>query len=344
MPVGQGTAPLAQGGAHHIHDDGVALVVAHGGSSPSGTAFACRCRRYRDDRHRTPSTVARPAPVARSSATPLLRPVGPSPVPTRSAGGRGPAPSAPPARRGPAPRRPGPRRVPAVGHRAVLEHHGGAGDLQHPVDLLLDDEQRRSGAVDLPQPVVDRVDHHRGQTEGDLVGHQQSGWCDQHLGQRQHALLAPGQGPPVLAPALTEHREGGVRLLERAGDALAPAALAEGQPEVLLHREVGEDTPALGHVGRAGPGDLVRRKPGDVQAAQADGALGTGQQSGHHAGHGRLAGTVGADQGGDPAFRHVEGDVEQGPVRAVAGADTDDLQGRRRPPDRGRPGHAVTPR
>ena len=67
-----------------------------------------------------------------------------------------------------------------------------------PVDLLLDDEQRRAGLVDLAQPLVDGVDHHRGQSEGDLVGHQQLGRADQHLGQRQDALLTPRQGAPVL--------------------------------------------------------------------------------------------------------------------------------------------------
>ena len=31
VPVGQRPAPLAQGRAHHVDDDGVALVVTHGG-------------------------------------------------------------------------------------------------------------------------------------------------------------------------------------------------------------------------------------------------------------------------------------------------------------------------
>ena len=222
-----------------------------------------------------------------------------------------------------------PGRVTAVGHRAVLEDHRRAGQVEDPVHLLLDHQQGGARPVDLPQALVDGVDDHRRQPERDLVGHQQAGGEHQDLGQREHALLAAGQGPPVLAAALAQHREGLVGPGQRVGHALATPSLAEDQPQVLLHGQAGEHPPALGHVGRPGPGDLVGGQAGDVLAAQPDGAGGAGQQAGHHPGHRRLAGAVGADQGGHPAAGHRKGDVEQGPVGPVAGADVVDLEGRR---------------
>jgi hypothetical protein len=168
----------------------------------------------------------------------------------------------------------------------VLEDDRGHGDVEHPVDLLLDDEQRRPGLVDLGQPLVDGVDHHRGQAEGDLVRHQQPGRSHQDLGQRQDALLPSREGATLLLAPRAEHGEGLEGAVEGSGHALAAAPLSEGQSEVLLDGQTGEDAPALGHVGRTGPGDLVGGQPGDVLAGQPDGARRAGQQTGDHAGHG----------------------------------------------------------
>ena len=84
---------------------------------------------------------------------------------------------------------------------AVLEDNGLLGQLERPVDLLLDHQEGGPGPVDLAQPVVDGVDHHRGQAQGELVGHEQAGRDHQHLGQREEPLLAARQGPARAACA-----------------------------------------------------------------------------------------------------------------------------------------------
>ena len=86
------------------------------------------------------------------------------------------------------------------------------------------------GLVDLAQALVDGVDDHRGQSQRDLVGHQQAGRKDQDLGQGQHALLAAGQGPPVLSAPLAQHRKGVVGPGQGIRDALAASPLTEDQP------------------------------------------------------------------------------------------------------------------
>ena len=59
--------------------------------------------------------------------------------------------------------------------------------------------------MDLLQPLVDGVNDDRRQPERELVGDQQAGGDDQHLGQRQHALLTARQrSRSLLSPFLED--------------------------------------------------------------------------------------------------------------------------------------------
>ena len=130
-----------------------------------------------------------------------------------------------------------PARVTFVGDGAVIQHDGPVRQLQDPVDLLLDHHQRSAVAIDLLESLVHRVDDHRGQAQGQLVGHQDLGRHHEDLRQRQQALLPAGEGAPRLTTTLTENGKGRVGALEVLLE-LAPAGpLAEGQRQVLLHRQ-----------------------------------------------------------------------------------------------------------
>ena len=130
MPVGQRPTPLAHGGADHVDDDGVALVGAHGGLHPPSRWISLL-------RLRGPVPAAA-APTAPLGVAPVLVTVGGSPTAGR------------PARRSPraditsSTAAMAPSAGTAVGHRAVLEDHRGAGQFEHPVDLLFDHQQGRA--------------------------------------------------------------------------------------------------------------------------------------------------------------------------------------------------------
>ena len=64
--------------------------------------------------------------------------------------------------------------------------------------VLLHDEQGRAEVLELRQPLVDLVDNDRRQPERQLVHDQQARRVGEHTGEREHALLAAGQGPAEL--------------------------------------------------------------------------------------------------------------------------------------------------
>ncbi len=102
----------------------------------------------------------------------------------------------------------------------------------------------------------------------------------------------------------------GLQQLGRAGPGL-PAAVAQEQRhggDVVEHRAVREEAGLLDDVsdGAAQFGGVL---PGDVLAADADGAGGRLDHPVDHAQGGRLAATGGSDEDGHAAFRHVEGEV-----------------------------------
>ena len=84
-------------------------------------------------------------------------------------------------------------------------------------------------------------------------------------------MLAAGEGAAGLPTARPQDGEGVVGPLQRLGYRPPASALAEGQLEVLLDGQVGEDPATLGDVRSARPGDLVRGQPGDRRDRSAAG-------------------------------------------------------------------------
>ena len=101
-----------------------------------------------------------------------------------------------------------------------------------------------------------------------------------------------------------------------------------GQPQILADLEVGKDLTPFGDVADPEPERAMRRLAGDVLALEAHGA-GPGWGEPHdRAQRGGLAGAVAAEEHGDLARRHREGDVAQHVALAVEGLERLDRQQR----------------
>jgi hypothetical protein len=221
--------------------------------------------------------------------------------------------------------------APAVGRsvegdRAAVEHDDAAGEGEDPVDLLLHDEHGRARGEDAVEHGVDLGGVDRVEAERQLVGHEHTRLERQDPGEGEDALLAARQGAGELVAALAEAGEGREGLVEDAGPTAPAEPAAERQRQVLLDGEGGEHRPALGGVGHAGPGDLVRRAARHVAAADHHAPGRGSHQAGRHPGHRRLPHAVGADDrhrvpGPDPQ-RHAE----QRPEPAVPGVDPVELE------------------
>src|SRR5215831_9661813 len=95
-----------------------------------------------------------------------------------------------------------------------------------------------------------------------------------------------------------------------------------------------KDLTTLRDVADAHAEDDVRGPAGDVLAVEAHSASSRRRQP-HDRAEGRaLAGAIPAEQGGDLAFRHLEGDTTEHLALAVEGLDRSDLQ----------EGHAMPPK
>ena len=84
------------------------------------------------------------------------------------------------------------------------------------------------------------------------------------------------------------------------------------QHEVLTHRQAQEELGLLERAGQPPARPRPGRGIGDVLTAQVHPAGVRPQQAGEHAEEGRLAGAVRADQAGDLARLHLDGDVGEG--------------------------------
>ncbi len=111
----------------------------------------------------------------------------------------------------------------------------------------------------------------------------------------------------------------------RVGDLAAALAGVGARAEVLVHRELGEDAPALHDLGDAAPHDGGRVEPLDLGPLERDAALRDlaavdVEQAGDGSQRGRLPGAVGPEQGHDLALGHLERDPaqhERGALRSL---------------------------
>ena len=124
-------------------------------------------------------------------------------------------------------------------------HHDGVlGHLESEVSELLDHNDGHPLTRQLLHHAVERLDDDRSQAHGELVEEQEP-WPRRHgPGHGKHLLLPSGHGPRLLMPSRRELR----KMLEGSMfDLFAGGPTMGHHPEVLLHRQVGEDALSLGN-------------------------------------------------------------------------------------------------
>ena len=130
-------------------------------------------------------------------------------------------------------------------------------------DVLLDQQDRNAVGIDAPNQREQFLDQQRRQAERRLVENHQLGFGHQAAADGEHLLLAARQRAGALRTALAQAREDRKHALAvlRAARAGAPVA---AEIEILAHREIGEDAPALRHMDKSARDDrgrlLTRRR------------------------------------------------------------------------------------
>ena len=140
----------------------------------------------------------------------------------------------------------------------------------------------------------------RSKAERRLVEEQYPGPREQGARDDQHLPFAAGQRGSQLVSAVGQRLEAFVLLLHR-GRASRPLSPPRHHPDpqVLLHGELGDHALSLGHVGDAGPDDLLRALARHVVVGQQDPAAARSDHAAHRAEQRRLARAVRAQHRGN---------------------------------------------
>src|SRR6266851_8272132 len=143
-----------------------------------------------------------------------------------------------------------------------------AADLQRNRQFLLDQQHRSPALGYLLDQGADEFDHHRGQSLGRLIDHDQAWIAHQRATNRQHLLLAARQNPGWSFCALAKPREQVEHLLHRPPRASVAAALTHHQ--ILAHRQSRKDLALLRDIAEPSAGDLVWLKSDHLPARKFD--------------------------------------------------------------------------
>ena len=181
------------------------------------------------------------------------------------------------------------------------------------------------GAVQFLDRLEDELDDEGREAQRRLVEQEQARTRHQGAGDCQHLLLAARQRTAALRLALLEDG----KHLEGAGDILVEklwVAHRGAHLQILEHGHAREYAAALGRLRDAELGNLVDGRLGDVLAVEVDrtGARARRAANCHH--QGRLARTVGADEGDDLPGIDVHVDALERLDLAVEGLNTPDLE------------------
>src|SRR5581483_469467 len=129
----------------------------------------------------------------------------------------------------------------------------------------------------------------------------------------EHLLLAAGERAGVLLGALFQARE----KPEYARERPAAVTLLVSDDQVLAHRKMREDTPALRHERDAFARDHIRCEARNRLAEEPHGAFARRQEADHGVHARRLAGAVAAKEREYPALAQREGDAMEHVAFAV---------------------------
>ena len=149
----------------------------------------------------------------------------------------------------------------AFSHDAAPRDHVAAmGVMQGRHDVLLDEDDRRAGPVDLGDRPEEPLGHHGREAEGQLVHEQQARPAHQRPPDRAHLLLATAEGARHLVQALAQKARSAATvafLLEQDRRARGrPEMLETTLPNTVLELDVDVEPHDLAHYDRLlGEGD-----------------------------------------------------------------------------------------
>ena len=199
---------------------------------------------------------------------------------------------------------------------AVVHHPHLVADLDRDAEILLDEQDRHPGRLDLPQALDQRADDRRREALGRLVDQQKLARLDDGAGDRQHLLLSARERARARQPEFLERRKEPEDPLEAR---VVERPLARAEHEVLLDREIGEHRHRLRRVADAESRDVARRERLERRVPERDAPLRGAPQPHDGAQRRRLAGAVAAEQHRRPAARRVEVDALQDVIAADVG-------------------------
>src|SRR5690242_992301 len=133
------------------------------------------------------------------------------------------------------------------------------GKTDQGADVLVDHQDRLAFGLEPPQARPDLLADEGRQTFRCFVEDQEPWICHQGATDREHLLLAAGKLVAAILPAFGQTREEAEHALERPGIALF-ATIGRGRDQILTHRQVGKDLPALWYQAKAEAGDAERGK------------------------------------------------------------------------------------
>ena len=166
------------------------------------------------------------------------------------------------------------------------------------------------------------LDHDRRQALERLVHEQHRGVADQGAGDRQHLLLATGEGLPQVPGAPTQTRK------ELEGPGHGPGAGPARHGKVVLHRQRRKDLPLLGYPAESRKGAPMGLPEADVAALEQDRAVPHAGMTHDGRKQRRLADPVAAEHGNALARADAQIERVEHHRRAIAGAQAPDLQRR----------------
>src|SRR3984893_7988461 len=175
------------------------------------------------------------------------------------------------------------------------------GDRKRSAQVLLDQENRQSLALDTLEHRDDLLHDHRRQAFRGLVEQQQAGIEHERARDRKHLLLAARELKAEIALTLLEVRKQSEDALQRPSTLIASAGKDR---EVLAHGETRKNAALLRHKTEPQAGDSIGRQRPDVAALVYDPA-GSRLEIAHDGEDGRgLAGAVAAEQTDDLPVAH----------------------------------------
>src|SRR6266481_7330331 len=191
---------------------------------------------------------------------------------------------------------------------AVLHDVAVVGDIERHGGVLLDQEHGQAALLAQPtDDAEDLLDKPRRQAERGFVEQDHLGLGHQRPANHQHLLLTARKIARGLVAAFLQRRKDVVDAADAfADDSKIAAGVATGN-QIVLDRQILENPPSFEHLGHSAFDDGVGRQAVEPLAVELDRTLGDlpalGAQQPRYGLQGRrLAGPVGAEQGGDAAL------------------------------------------